>query len=261
MTVFFHEIKRGRTALTIWTAALAFMLGVCVFIYPEMAGDMEELSSMFADMGSFSSAFGLDRLNFGEFMGFFGVECGNTLGIGGTIFAAVLGISALANEERDRTAEWLLTHPVSRARVVVQKLAAVMVQVLVFNAVIAAVTAGAIVAIGEQVAGVEIALIFAAYTLMQLCVAALAFGVSAFLRRGGMAIGIGGAFGLYFLNILANLTEDAKPLKYLTPLSFADSAYIMDHHALDGAYVAVSAVIAVTVLTAGTVYYLKKDIS
>lgn len=261
MTVFFHEIKRGRAALAIWTAALAFMLGVCVFVYPEMAGDMEELSSMFADMGSFSSAFGLDELNFGEFMGFFGVECGNTLGIGGTIFAAILGISALANEERDHTAEWLLTHPVSRARVVAQKLAAVMVQVLLFNAVIAVVTTAAIAAIGEQVAVTDMALIFASYTLMQLCVAALMFGVSAFLRRGGMAVGIGGAFGLYFLNILANLTEEAKPLKYLTPLSFADSAYIMEHQALNGAYVAVSVSIAAVLLTAGVVYYLKKDIA
>ena len=42
-----------------------------------MEGQMNEISGMFADMGSFSAAFGMDRINFGEFAGFFGVECGN----------------------------------------------------------------------------------------------------------------------------------------------------------------------------------------
>ncbi|MER2128192.1 ABC transporter permease subunit [Solibacillus sp.] len=36
------------------------------------------------------------------------------LGLGGGFFAALLGISALADEEKNRTAEFLLTHPISR---------------------------------------------------------------------------------------------------------------------------------------------------
>ena len=68
MTVFKHEMKRGKLSLIIWTAIIAFMLAVCVFIYPEMSTQMNEISDMFANMGSFSSAFGLDQLNFGEFI-------------------------------------------------------------------------------------------------------------------------------------------------------------------------------------------------
>ena len=96
MTLFWHEIKRNKLSLIIWSAAISFMLAVCVFIYPEMQSQMGEISTMFADMGAFSDAFGMDQLNFGEFMGYFGIECGNTLGIGGAIFAAILGVSALA---------------------------------------------------------------------------------------------------------------------------------------------------------------------
>ena len=96
MTLFFHELKRGRLSLAIWSVAIAFMLGVCVIIYPEMSSQMGDISEMFADMGSFSAAFGMDQINFGEFMGYFGIECGNVLGLGGAFFAAILGISALA---------------------------------------------------------------------------------------------------------------------------------------------------------------------
>ena len=79
MTIFKHELRQGRVSLIIWTAAISFMLGICVVIYPEMSAQMEDVSAMFADMGSFSQAFGMDRINFGEFRCFFGGECGNGL--------------------------------------------------------------------------------------------------------------------------------------------------------------------------------------
>ena len=77
MVMIRHELKEGRITLLIWTAVIAFMLSLCILIYPEMEMQMGDVSSIFAKMGGFSAAFGMDRLNFGEFTGFFGVECGN----------------------------------------------------------------------------------------------------------------------------------------------------------------------------------------
>ena len=122
MTLFLHELRTNRIALIIWSAAISFMIGVCVIIYPEMSSQMGDISAMFADMGAFSDAFGMDKLNFGEFMGYFGVECGNTLGLGGALFAAILGSGALAKEETGHTAEFLLTHPISRTKIITSKL-------------------------------------------------------------------------------------------------------------------------------------------
>ena len=121
MTIFKHEIRQGRNSLIIWTSVIAFMLGVCILIYPEMSKQMDGISEAFANMGGFSAAFGMDKINFGEFIGFFGIECGNILGLGGAFFAALTGISSLSKEEREHTAEFLLTHPVSRQSVVAQK--------------------------------------------------------------------------------------------------------------------------------------------
>ena len=42
MTVFKHELKRGKLSLIIWTAIISFMLAVCVLIYPEMSKQMNE---------------------------------------------------------------------------------------------------------------------------------------------------------------------------------------------------------------------------
>ena len=83
MTLLKHELRQGRNALCIWTLVIASMTALCVLIYPEIKSQMSAVSGMFSNMGGFSAAFGMDKLNFGEFLGFFGVECGNILGLGG----------------------------------------------------------------------------------------------------------------------------------------------------------------------------------
>lgn len=261
MTLYFHELRQNRLSLLIWSIAIAFMLGVCVLIYPEMATQMGDISTMFADMGSFSAAFGMDQINFGEFLGFFAVECGNVLGIGGALFAALTGIAALSKEEKEHTAEFLLTHPVSRTRIVAEKLAAVLTQIVILNAVVIGVTAAGIAIIGEDVDTKPLALMFVAYFLLQLEIACVTFGISAFLRRGSIGIGMGLAIVLYFLNLVANLTEDAEFLKYITPFGYTDGADIVANNALEAAYVIPGMVFTVLGIAIAFVHYTKKDIT
>lgn len=261
MTVFCHELRQNRLSLLIWSAAISFMLGVCVLIYPEMSSQMGDISEMFADMGSFSAAFGMDQINFGEFIGYFGIECGNVLGLGGAFFAAILGVSALAKEEKDHTAEFLLTHPVSRTRIITQKLAAVMAQILILNLLVAAVTVGGCFLVGETAEMATVALLLLSYLLLQMEISAITFGVSAFIRRGGLGIGFGIAILFYFMNIIANLTGDLEFLKYLTPFGYTDSGYIIENGAMKMEYLAIGAAFAAIGIAAAFVRYRRKDIA
>ncbi|MBQ9802436.1 MAG: ABC transporter permease subunit [Clostridia bacterium] len=261
MTLFFHELKRGRLMLAIWAGAVAFMLGICIVIYPEMAKEMADISNMFADMGAFSAAFGMDELNFGEFMGYFSIECGNTLGLGGALFAALLGIGALAKEERERTAEFLLTHPISRRYIVTQKWLSVLAQLLIFNAVVVLVTVVAIAGVGVEAQAGGMALLFLANLLLQIELAAITFGVSSFLRRGGLGVGLGLAFALYFFNILANLSDQTEFLKFATPFAYTDGAYIVRENALDLKYLAVGLTVTAIGIFLSYWQYTRKDIA
>ena len=260
MTLFLHELKRNKFAWLIWTAVIAFMLVVCVVIYPEMAPQMNEMTDMFANMGDFTAAFGMDQLNFGEFTGYFAVECGNVLGLGGALFAGVLGITALAKEEKDHTAEFLLTHPVSRVDIVDEKLLAVLAQITAMNLVVMGVNVLGILAIGEGGCLSSLLLVFLAYYLLQLQIAAITFGISAFLSKGGVAIGLGVGFGFYFLNILSNLTEEAEFLKYVTPFGYCEGGYIVNEKTLEWKYLAVGLVMAAIGVAAAFWQYRRKDI-
>lgn len=260
MTLVKHELRQGKTSLAIWTGTIGSLLAVCVFLFPEMKGQMDGVSDVFASMGSFTEAFGMDRLNFGTLIGFYAVECGNVLGLGGAFFAALCAVGVLSKEEKERTAEFLLTHPVSRVRVVTEKLAAVLAQITVMNLLIYALSVGSIAAIGEEVPWEEISLLHAAYFLLQIELAGICFGVSAFLRKGSAGAGLGIAVMLYFLNLVANITESAEFLKYLTPFGYAEGADIVTNGCLDSGLVLLGMVYGAVGVTTGYVKYCKKDI-
>ena len=167
MTLFFHELRRDRIRLLVWAAVIAGMLLISIVIYPQMTSQMGDMGDMFSQMGGFSEAFNMDKVNFGEFSGYFAVECGNVLGLGGAFFAALLGVSALAKEEREHTAEFLLTHPISRSSVVLQKLLAVLAEILILNLVVAACAVAGSLAIGEEIDAKLCFRVLYAYFLME----------------------------------------------------------------------------------------------
>ena len=261
MTVFLHEMKFGRKTLIIWTGAIGFMLLICLIMYPQIKIEMDSMTDMFANMGGFTAAFGMDKINFGTAMGFYGIECGNILGIGGGFFAALLGISVLAKEENEHTAEFLLTHPISRSRIVTEKLLAVMAQLLIMNAVVTAVSVLSFLAIGEDIPVSEFALLHTSYLLLQVEIAAICFGVSAFLRRGGTGIGLGLAAMFYFLNIIGNISDKAEFVKYITPFAYAEASDIITNVELDGVLIAIGVVCTASGIAAAYLNYMHKDIA
>ena len=151
MTLVKHELRQGKTSFIVWTVSVGFLLAICIFLFPEMKGQMDSVSDMFASMGSFTEAFGMDRLNFGTLIGFYAVECGNILGLGGAFYASLCAVGILSKEEKDKTAEFLLTHPVSRKRIITEKLIAVLIQITAMNLIIYAVSIGSIAAVGEVI--------------------------------------------------------------------------------------------------------------
>ena len=260
MTLVKHELRQGKTSLLIWTAAIGFLLAICIFLFPELKGQMDSVSDMFSSMGSFTEAFGMDRLNFGTLIGFYAVECGNILGLGGAFYAALCAAGILSKEEKDKTAEFLLTHPVSRKRIMTEKLIAVLVQITAMNIMIYAISVGSIAVVGEAIPLKEISLLHLAYYLLQLELAGICFGISSFLRKGSAGVGLGIAAMMYFLNLIANIADVAEFLKYITPFGYCEGADIVANGRLDGVMVAVGAVIGLGGIMAAYLKYTKKDI-
>ena len=88
MTIILHELKQNRLSLIIWTSGIGFLLAVCILIFPDIKMESSGISNLFSSMGGFTAAFGMDKVNFGTLTGFYAIECGNILGLGGALYAS-----------------------------------------------------------------------------------------------------------------------------------------------------------------------------
>lgn len=261
MPVFTFEMRRGRNALLIWTASISFLLLVCVLMFPEMKGQMSAVSNIFANMRIFTQMFGMDKLDFGTLIGFYGIECGNILGIGGPMFAGLLGISALSKEEHDHTAEFLLTHPIKRSAVAGQKLLAMAVQILLLNFVCFTVSLLSILLVKEPLPLFELALLHLAFLILQMELGFICFGLSAFMRRNNAGVGLGLVMALYFVNLFRKIGKSAAFLRYVTPYAYADAADVLEKRALPLPMVLIGCALVLIALSLGILHYTRKDIT
>ena len=260
MNIFKQELRSQKTPIAIWSLSIGLLIAVCVIMYPDMKSQMDDVNQMFSSMGNFTSAFGMDQLNFGTLVGFYAVEAGNIIGIGGAFFAAITAVTALMKEEKDRTAEFLLTHPVSRTRVITEKLLSVFSIIIILNVIIFLCTVLSILYIKEDIFWKELLLFTLAHLLLQLEIAGICFGISAFLTKSGIGIGIGIAALMYFLNIVANISEDAKALKYITPFGFTEGSDIINDQKIETKYLIPGMILMVIGIITAYVKYTRKDI-
>ena len=117
-----------------------------------------------------------------------------------------------------------------------------------------------LVGLEEPDAG-KLALLLLSYFILEVETAAICFGISAFISQSGLGIGLGIATLFYFLNIVANLTEKARFLKYFTPFGYTDSADIISECTLNGSLLAVGMALGAAGILAAFRKYTKKDIA
>ena len=211
-------------------------------------------------MGSFTDAFGMNRLNFGTPMGFYGIEVGSILSIGAPLFAAQLGISLLAKEEGQHTAEFLFSHPISRSNVFFQKYGALLFYLILFNVICILTAIASFYIIGEEILWKEFFLYHLALFILQIQIGTISFGISAFLSKTMLGLGFGFALILYFLNIVANISKN-EWMKYSTPYQYADPANIITDALMDWNLIAIGLGIALLLFFLGWIRFAKKDFS
>ena len=75
-----------------------------------------------------------------------------------------------------------------------------------------------------------------------------------------ICIGLGIAVMMYFLNLIANITDAAAFLKYITPFGYCEGADIISNGRLDITCVVIGAVTGISGMIIAYLKYTKKDI-
>jgi ABC-2 type transport system permease protein len=263
--IFKREFKRNLKSLIIWSIVLSGLILLTLSIFPQFAEQqkaMERLLEIYPD--SIKKAFGMNNLNMGDLLGFYGVEIYMMTTLLGSIYSAILASNILAKEENEKTIEFLLSKPITRSQIVTEKLLAVLVNVLILNGV-STVTSiiGFQFAKDPDVPTDTFSLLIVATILLHLTFGAIAFMLSSILKktRNIVSVSLGIVLVAYFMNVMAGVSEDLEILKYFTPFKYVDAALIINNNELDTLYMFIMvAVILISILTAYMVYR-KKDIT
>jgi ABC-2 type transport system permease protein len=256
-----HELKINFKTLLIWTIIIAGMDFGFMLMYPSLEDALNEAMDAYSNMGSFTAAFGMDRLNMAEPIGFYGAEIGAILSLGGGLFAAIIGSGILSKEEGGHTSEFLYTLPYSRVNVVLQKIAAVFVIVFIFDLINFILGTLAFPIIDADLELKKMALYHIGQFFMHFEIAAISIFVSSLTSKVNIGYGLGIALLLYFLDMMSRILEQLDFAKYITPYYYANAAEIITTTSIDVRLLAIGLIVTVFSLVAGIWYYNKKDLA
>jgi ABC-2 type transport system permease protein len=180
----------------------------------------------------------------------------------GSIQAMNLGTSIISKEVRDKTADFLLTKPVSRMQIMTAKLCAVITSLVITNVFfIAAASLMASVVQTEAYDYKIFLLVSLPLFFVQLMFMSLGIIISVLVPkiRSVLPISLGTVFGFFILSMLSSSNGDTAS-RFITPFKYFDSTYIIKNSAYEASYSIVAILFIVVTIAASYIIYSKKDI-
>ena len=263
MNIYLHEFKMNLRSVVTWSISLILMIFIFTSIYSGFADQAEVLNRALEDFPpEFLMAFGMDGLDMSTVLGFFGIIF-LFVQLCVSIQAANYGFSLVSVEEREMTADFLLTKPVGRTRIMTSKLLAAISSLAITNLVVW-VSSFLFINIyrGERPYDAKtLVLLLITITFLQLFFLMVGMLISLLPRkiRSVTPYSMGMVFGLYLLNAFGGMIGDDK-LSYITPFKHFDANYIIRNGNLDLPLVLISVSVIIISVVGGYLLYTRRNI-
>lgn len=262
MNIFRRELRSNRRATIIWTAALASLILLFMTLFPAFSKDIATSKKLIGSLPPVvRNVLGIQLANFFTIFGFYAYLFSFAV-LTGAVQAMNLGTSIISKEDSGKTAEFLLTKPVTRTRVMTAKLLAALISLAFTNVIYLAVALAAAKAVSTEPFSAKIFIMISLILLfVQLFFLALGVLLSVILPKikSVIAVSLPVVFGFFIIAALGSVLGD-EAVRYVTPFKFYDPAYIVKHGSYEGRFIAVEIVFIIVAVAASYVIYAKKDI-
>lgn len=252
MNMFWRELRAHRRSLIVWCVCMVLGVLSGMAKYPAYSAGTAS-SRLFAQLPhSLRALLGMADGDVTTLPGFYAFLF-RYVQLTFAFHAALLGGGILAKEETDKTAEFLLAKPVSRAQVLTAKLMAAVVNVIVLNLVTFAVTVPAAAAYGKghSIAG-EVAAFHLSLLLLQLIFLAVGALCAAVRRNpaGAGAAASGVVLAAWAVEEITTLSSRVSFLNILSPFQYVDVGRVLGGRGL-GPLAVLGSLLLAGALTAG----------
>ena len=263
MNIYLHEFKTNTRSVITWSIAIFLLILVYMSLFSSFASDAETLNEMMAEFPEeFLAAFGMNGVDMSTVLGFFGIIilfCQLCV----AIQAANYGFSLVTVEERELTADFLLTKPIGRRKILTNKLLAALSGLAITNIVIW-ISSLAFISIfrdGRPYEARTLVLLLLTIAFMQLFFLSVALVISLFKKRirNVTPYSMGLVFGLYIISAFSGMLGDAK-LENITPFKHFEANYIVANEAFNLPLVFISVALIIISVVGSYILYSRRNI-
>ena len=166
--LFAREMRRNAVSLIVWTIILTLLIAVTMSVYPTFLGNQSKIMGMLSLIPKEALEFkGIS--NFSDLLsvlGFYAVNNIIYMMVLGSVYAIVLSSNIILKEEYNKTAEYLLTRPLTRSEIFISKLAVISINIIILNLITSGVGIIFIELVKKGSFSVSAFLILSLYTLL-----------------------------------------------------------------------------------------------
>lgn len=262
MNIFLHELRAYRKSTITWTCSLIAVIVLFLSLFPSVSKDFAQFSSVLEGYPEgVRKALGIQVETFGTLLGFY-MYIFMYITLCGAIQAMVLGASILSKEVREKTADFLLTKPVTRTKIVTSKLLAATASLVITCLIYI----GAAYVMAIQVKTVDFdgsIFLLISFTLLfiQLMFLSIGFIVSVVFSKikAVLSVSLGTVFAFFVIGMIVAVDgEGAK--RYFSPFKYFSGTYMLAHASYETSYVIAAIAIIVVSITASYFIYTQKDV-
>lgn len=263
MNVFLRELAAYRKSTVIWMIAMGGMVFLFMAgMFPAFTSDLEAAKELLSGLpDAVRAAFSISLDTFFTVFGFYAYFLSFAT-VAAAIQAMNIGAGVIAKEFSGKTADFLLTKPIERWKVLTAKLAAAIVSVVLVS--VAFSISGyfaALAASDEPFSAKTFFLLSLILLLVQLFFLALGALLAVVLPKikSVVSVSLPAVFAFYIIGTLGEVLGNEE-VRYLTPFKFFDPVHIMNEQALEGRYLLLEAAFVVLFLGAAYVIFQKKNL-
>ncbi len=263
MNIYRFELKSNIPSTLLWIGALGVTAILVMCFYPMLKSDLDTYMELIENFPPvMKAAFDLSPEKFLTPLGLY-TYAFTFISLFGAVQAMNLGVGILSKEEREKTADFLLTKPVTREKVLTAKVLASLTIFVVTNILFTALSAPAVAAFSESsFEAKKFALINLSLFFLQVIFFSIGLVISAAAKKikAVLPVSLGFAFSFYAISAFAVTSEDDK-LRFITPFQYFKSSYIASEGRYEPEYALTGLFIAVAGTVISYVLYKRRDIA
>jgi len=236
--LFSKELKNYRISFLLWLAAITLLISGTLSVYRTFFDNQSKVMGMLNLIPKGALQFkGISNISdLLSVLGFYAANNVIYMMVLGSIFSIVLSSNILLKEEYNKTAEYLLTRPLTRSGIFFSKLAVIVVYVFMLNLVTAWVGYFVMELVKNGPVNFNSFLVLSLYTfLLNLLFGALGLFLSTLVKRPKSitTFCIGLVLVFYFIYTFSKITERYSGIGYISPFRFVNLDVISEDYALN----------------------------